>query len=365
MKILFVIDDLFSGGAQRQVVTLASALAKLGNEVEVAVYSERDYYSDILERNNIGIIKLFVREPIKRLLAFRRMIRRRNPDIVISFLGVPNFICEFAAIPPKRWKLIVNERSADPLILKSFQSRLRRVFHFFSNVIVCNSFANKEIILKVNPLLRVDKIKVIYNIINFDEWEPDYDYKYCQDGFLHILIAASHRHLKNFVGLLNGLMVLHEDERKRIRISWYGDSLEPPYNDESIEQCNRFIQLHGLWQIIHTYPATHEICCKMQKADIIGLFSFFEGLPNSICEGMALGKPVLASAVSDIPLLIEDGINGKLFDPKDSQSIAAALRYFLELDNNRFGEMGRLNREKATKLFDNKRIIEQYLELMK
>ena len=364
MKLLFVIDDLFSGGAQRQVVSLATVLAKLGHEVDLAVYGERDFYGEVLKRNKIGINKLVERSPIKRILIFRKFIRNRNFDIVISFLGVPNFICELAAFPKKKWKLIVNERSADPVILKSFKSRFRRLFHLSADFVICNSFANKEIVLKANPFLKAEKIKVIYNIVNLDEWKPSLQYKFLQEGSIHILIAASHRHLKNLMGLLKALLVLSKDEQKKIRISWYGNNLEAPFLDDSILLCKDYLRQNNLGALVTLYPGTHDICRKMQCADIIALFSFFEGLPNSICEGMALGKPILASAVSDIPRIIEDEINGKLFDPRDSHSIANAIRFYLQLDRSEYERMGMLNRAKALELFDENKIAPQFLDLI-
>jgi glycosyltransferase involved in cell wall biosynthesis len=103
----------------------------------------------------------------------------------------------------------------------------------------------------------------------------------------------------------------------------------------------------------------------MLEADVVGLFSFFEGLPNTICEGMALGKPILASAVSDIPLFIEDEINGKLFNPFDVNSIAESIRYFLSLRRDELEMMGVQNRQKAVELFDHKKNLRKYIELIK
>jgi len=364
MKFLFVIGDLSSGGAQRQVLTLAMEIVKLGHEVEFAVYLERDYYGEVLRQNNIQITKLIAKNPAKRILTFRKYIRGNEFDIVVSFLGVPNFICELAALPLRRWKLIVNERSADPVILRSLNSRFRRLFHVFADTIVCNSYANKLIVQKVNPLLRDDKIEVLYNMIDLDIWKPLKNFEYSKNDVLHLLIAASHRKLKNMLGLLQGVTLLNEEERSKLKISWYGDNLTPPYYDDSIVKCKQFIEKYNLKRTIDLYPADHYIRDKMQRADVIGLFSFFEGLPNSICEGMALGKPILASAVSDIPLLIRDGVNGKLCDPRNIQTISDALRYFINADKKELKKMGDLNRKKATMLFDLNRNVKKYLEFI-
>lgn len=362
---LFVIDDLGSGGSQRQMVETALQFAKLGYNVNVAYYFMRDYYEDILISNNIKTIKILIGSPLKRILKFRHLIRKGNYDYVISYLGVPNFICELASIPSKKWRLIVNERSADPKILSSFKSWFIRLFHLSADNIVCNSVSSLNIVRKVNPFIPERKLSVIYNMIDPDLWKPLDAYQFRKSGQLRIVVAASQRYLKNLSGLLKALLLLTDEEKRSLSIDWYGDRLQPPFLDNSVTEGMDFIERFQLNDIIRLFPATKNIKNIMLEADVIALFSFFEGLPNSICEGMALGKPVIASSVSDIPLIIEDGINGKLCNPGDPESIAAVLRWFSEQDNEKLAQMGRSNRKKAVELFDKNIIMDKYLELIK
>lgn len=186
-----------------------------------------------------------------------------------------------------------------------------------------------------------------------------------KSGQLRIVVAASQRYLKNLSGLLKALLLLTNEEKRSLSIDWYGDRLQPPFLDNSVTEGMDFIERFQLNDIIRLFPATKNIKNIMLEADVIALFSFFEGLPNCICEGMALGKPVIASSVSDIPLIIEDGINGKLCNPDDPESIAAVLRWFSEQDNEKLAQMGRSNRKKAVELFDKNIIMDKYLELIK
>lgn len=98
----------------------------------------------------------------------------------------------------------------------------------------------------------------------------------------------------------------------------------------------------------------------MNQADIIGLFSELEGLPNAICEGMMLGKPIIMTHVSDFELLVDEN-NGFLCDWDNPLSIRDTLRKTINLTNEDLIRMGKNSKEKAEKLFPEEVIINQWL----
>ncbi len=51
-----------------------------------------------------------------------------------------------------------------------------------------------------------------------------------------------------------------------------------------------------------------------------------DGIPNVLVEAMAVGLPVVSTAVSGIPELVRDGQTGLLVPPEDPAALAAALR---------------------------------------
>ena len=51
-----------------------------------------------------------------------------------------------------------------------------------------------------------------------------------------------------------------------------------------------------------------------------------DGIPNVLVEAMACGTPVVSTAVSGIPELVEDGVTGLLVPPDDPEALAAAWR---------------------------------------
>jgi glycosyltransferase involved in cell wall biosynthesis len=65
------------------------------------------------------------------------------------------------------------------------------------------------------------------------------------------------------------------------------------------------------------------------RADVFVLPSLNEGLPMTLLEAMAAGKPVVATRVGAIPNLIRQGETGLLVNPGDKNDLREALRALL------------------------------------
>jgi glycosyltransferase involved in cell wall biosynthesis len=359
MKILCVIDSLGSGGAQRQLVNLAIGFKQRGHEVSFLVYHDKSFFKPILDEAKIPITFILEKNYFLRILKIRSFIRKGNFDAVLSFLEGANFIAELSSLPYRKWKLVVGERSANPNILKSFKLRFYRWFHLFADCVVSNSNENISIVKKANPLIRQKKFKVIYNLIDFKKWHADYHNISKTKSKIKILIAASHQYIKNAKGLIHAIQNLPKEIKQKIIVHWYGDESPDNSYKETLDLISKFDLNH---QFI-LYPATQNIKEKMLEADIIGLFSFYEGLPNVICEAMALGKPIIASAVSDVPILISN--KNCLFNPKSTIEIQKTLEYIISLSQKELEDIGKENKIKALKLFDKDDIINSYLSILK
>ena len=84
----------------------------------------------------------------------------------------------------------------------------------------------------------------------------------------------------------------------------------------------------------------------MAASDIYVLPSFTEGVPRSIVEAMAMGKPVIATTVGGIPSLLGHGKFGFLCPPDDAPSLAGAMSQMVE--NTSLGrEIGVAARQEA------------------
>jgi glycosyltransferase involved in cell wall biosynthesis len=70
-------------------------------------------------------------------------------------------------------------------------------------------------------------------------------------------------------------------------------------------------------------------------ADASLLSSSWENFPHTVVEALAVGTPVLATAVGGVAEVVRDGENGLLVPPNDAEALAGAIRRFLEEDGLR------------------------------
>jgi len=82
----------------------------------------------------------------------------------------------------------------------------------------------------------------------------------------------------------------------------------------------------GIREAVHLIGAREDIEVCLAGMDCFVLPSLNEGMGRALIEAMAAGLPVIASRVGGIPALIQDGINGLLVPPADTQALARALR---------------------------------------
>lgn len=68
----------------------------------------------------------------------------------------------------------------------------------------------------------------------------------------------------------------------------------------------------------------------LAAADAVALTSDWENFPHVLVEGLAVGTPVVATAVGGVPEIVEDGTNGLLVPPRDPHAFAAAVRRLLD-----------------------------------
>jgi len=156
------------------------------------------------------------------------------------------------------------------------------------------------------------------------------------DGLI-LVFTGRLRPVKNLAPLIEAVALLIGDF-PTLRLALVGDGLEQPRLEQQVDA------LHLAGRVVFTGDAP-DVRPYLHAADAFVLPSLKEGLSNSLLEAMAVGLPVVATAVGGAPDLIRPGENGVLLPPNPTPvQIADALRPLLT-DPARRRTVGRLARQ--------------------
>ncbi len=99
-----------------------------------------------------------------------------------------------------------------------------------------------------------------------------------------------------------------------------------------------------------------------QDSDIVILPSYREGMPKTLIEACAVGKPIVTTEAIGCRECVDEGINGYKVAVKSSEALAEALAKLIDSKEKRI-EMGKQSRIKAINEFDQKQVVAKHLEI--
>ena len=356
MKILLFINSLGAGGAQRQLVGLATFLKHEGYDVIVACYHDDRFYVDMLLSSGVPYVYLKkANNTIFRIWHVAKYIRRVKPDVVVSYLETPSICSCVAHLFNKKFRLIVSERNTTQHTGRNEKIR----FNLFRNAdyVVPNSFAQEKYIKEVFPFL-ANKVVTIPNFVDLKHFVPVIEK--VQHKVPEIVVAASIWKSKNTLGFLDAVSELKR-QGYPFHISWYGKVAS---HIDYFEQCQQKIIELAIKDCIELKEKTQHIREKYQKADYFCLPSFYEGTPNVICEAMACGLPIACSDVCDNSIYVREGENGFLFNPLNTESIVESLKRLLSLRGVEYKTYCLNSRKRAEALLSEENFVNSYVKLI-
>jgi len=100
----------------------------------------------------------------------------------------------------------------------------------------------------------------------------------------------------------------------------------------------------------------------IRQADCIVLPSYREGLPRTLLEGSAMGKPLIATDVPGCRDVVIAGETGFLCDVRSAEALAKAMQGMLGLSSEERNEMGRRGRSHIERNFGEALVVAKYLD---
>lgn len=363
MKILLIIDSLSSGGAQRQIVNLATGLQNRGAKIELVFYHKSDFYLKKLTDNNVIVHQpsdSFNGFSFKFLFTLRKIIKQ-DFDVVFSFLTSPSIYTFIARIGLVKCKHIICVRNSS---VRENKFSMRFLMHYiamlFSFKIISNSYSECQNIKNLRGLSK--KTYVIWNGYDVEDKKIQLE----QKNFKTLLVIARITKQKNGINLMRALNLFLRRNGWCPKIQWAG-RLDSDHDSSMIwSEMNKYLldnsHLKSYWNWLGEVTNIEEL---FKRSDALILPSLWEGLPNVICESMLNGCNVLASNVCDNPILLKDGSLGILFEPHSPIDICLSIEKFYAKTFIQRKTMAAKAIKFASTELSIKKMVDSYFEIIK
>jgi glycosyltransferase involved in cell wall biosynthesis len=344
-KVLHLIEDFKTGGLERIVEILFNGLNQDEYEVSIWCIAAGGEIADkfIREGKDIRILNLKTYHNPLNIFRLALLIKKNRFQIVHThgyFAGTMGRISAFLARTP----VIISHVHTTYLNFSKRNLWVEKVLSRITDRIICCANTVEDFLIS-HEKLDPKKLVTIYNGICCKR-EEGWNVRGNRIGpnGICIVIVASLVENKGHRYLFEALSKIVKT-RKNIRLRVVGDGpLKFQLSDYSkslgINEYTEFLGIRDNVQAI------------LKNSDILVLPSIErEGLGIALVEAMCQGKPVIGTNIGGIPEVIEDGVNGYLVNPRDSDVLAEKLDLLIN-DEDKRKRMGIEGRKRFEERFD-------------
>lgn len=347
IKVVHIIPTLDLGGAER----IAVDLVRFGNHdvFEFSVITivgggplEADlraagipYYS-LKKMTTLGL---------GMLVELTQLLNRLEPDIVHTHLFGAHLWGQVASMLNRVPIMVASEQNTD-VDLGELRTRVKQLLSFSADTVIAASGAIRDFLITQGHIAE-EKIVVIRNAIDTRAFlalpAPSFGHTY------KLLAIGRLMEQKGHDVLIEALSGLHD-------IPW---ELTIAGTGELLDDLSDLVTLHHLNDRVNFIGAVADVPALIAEHDVVVMPSRWEGIGLVVMEGMAAGRPVVASNVGGIPELIEHGKTGILVQPENPHALAEALAWVWE-HQDAARAIGARAREHARLQCDIKEMVAQY-----
>lgn len=349
-KIVIIVKNLTSGGAEKQSILLAKALSsdyKVHYVIFNAEYQEPKYLTLLQETDTINIVALDGQFFI-RFFQFIRYLKNNKIDYVFSYLTAANFIGSIASRVAGVKFVYTGIRNAYLPLFKRIMDRV--VCNRLASKAILNCYSGEEYFLEKG--FKRNKIVVIPNC--FENITP-FKEKIKVGSRIEIISVGRFVEQKDYYTALSVIRTIKERYPNiRYTIVGYGE-LEA--------SIRRRISEMKLGDYVEIYINPNNIPDLLDRADIYLSTSLFEGTSNSLMEAMNADLPIVATDVGDNAKLVLHGASGFLTEVCDVNTLSDYLEKLISSRELRV-TFGKRAKELLEEKYSIDRFRERYRQLI-
>lgn len=324
LELIFAVNTLQSGGAEKQMLLIARMLAEEGMNcrvLELRHGRETERITALIQAaERAGVVFSRAKPGDAWWEGWRRLgaMMRDHPRAIVWTWGYRTdalVLAWQALIKNRRW--ISSLRSANEKKIRQMWW-LRWLGRKKISRFVSNTWANCEMVERANPGL-LARCRVLYNMMKEDDSAP-IEHPACCPSSLRILMLGNLQIAVKGYDLVLALAARIQAENLPVEIHVAG-------RPDNLHWLKR-IKEQRLEAVVFYHGETGRPLEFLRSGHAFLLFSRLEGMPNALLEAMSLGLPAIATKVGDLARLTRDGEELRLINIGD---VDGALRAVKEL----------------------------------
>jgi len=355
IRVLYVIENRSFGGGERGFGQLASRLSSNRFQPFVAAH-QGGKLEGIVQRAGVPFFPL----DMSRKVNFRtighlsRVISDNGIHIVHSMGARADFFARMACRGKPSTALVCTvamliEGFDVGFIRKSVYKLADRYSARYVTQYIAVSKALKDRLVTKRGI-SADKISVIYNGVELDQYDP----KLCSPEEARLSLGIKDNdpivgtigrlvYQKGFSYFLEAARYVYT-ENKQVRFVIVGHGPEEA-------------KLKHLAKSLGISPRCSFVGLRLDIANLLSAFDVFvlssvlEGLPRVVIEAMAMKRPIVATDINGVREQLRHNETGLLVNPTDPEALAQAILDILD-DQQRAERLGREARKHAKRIFD-------------
>lgn len=316
-KLYIIIPSLEISGPTNGAIAL---LKLLRNSIDTTIVFLKNTPAKKHEVKNLSILDLSKEKNLRsKIKKFNNIILENSQKYKVSSISMC-FSADLFSLLSKKIDLKINSIRGNLYKNYSYDYGLLGYFLAIFHLFLCNFFdrsivMNKKMLNQVKKL-SFSKVSIIKNFID-ENLLVKYRKKDFEKKIYKLIYVGSLTKRKNISSIIKLVHNLKKYKRN-IFLDILGEGNDEKKIKELINDCNlnSIIKLHGFKKNPYTL---------LSSSSIMILPSFSEGLSRASMEALFLGIPVVIRNVDSNNELIENGLNGYLFDD-DSEMLKATLK---------------------------------------
>ena len=347
MKILHVITSLRTGGAEKLMVDLLPRMKAKGHEVDLCVFDGvRTPFYEELESKGVKVIPLGY--SVYSLFNICKLVPlMRGYDIVHSHNTACQYFVALASFFSK-CKIYTTEHNTSNRRRNVWWRMLELWMYGRYDKVVCISELTKKNLIQHIGISFEDKCVIIYNGIDLKTFAGISSSPITNEK--KVLMVSAFREQKDQKTLIKAMKELPSD---------YVLELAGGGDERLIDECKQLVHELQLDERVEFMGVRTDIPSLLAESDVVVLSSHYEGLSLSSLEGMASGKPFVASDVEGLRDIVSG--YGVLFPHGDSKVLATEIRRLCE--DTVYAKQVAVRCQARAKMFDIEVMVQNYLNL--